>query len=73
VYQESRYWPPLGRKPKIGDLALPIKETLPALQVVKKISCGKAYFSEPGDTTREPAYGKEFVAFTEMPPVPDSD
>lgn len=72
VYQKCHDWPPLGREPRTGDLALPIKEILPTLQVIKKISYGKVHFSEPGDTTLEPAYSKDFVAFTEMPPVPEA-
>jgi hypothetical protein len=62
----------LEREPRTGDLDLPIKEILPTLQIVKKISDAKVHFSEPGDTTREPAYLKDFVAFTEMPPVPEA-
>ncbi len=69
--KNSHGWPILGREPRIGDLAMPIKEILPTLQVVKKISDRKVHFSEPGDTTREPSYLKNFVAFTKMPPVPE--
>lgn len=72
LYQNYPGWPLLEREPRTGDLAVPIKEILPTLQVVKKICDAKVHFSEPGDTTREPAYLKDFVAFTEMPPVPEA-
>jgi hypothetical protein len=71
LYQNPLDWPPMKRESKIGDLALPVKDILPTLQVVKKTSDKNVYFAEPGDTTREQAYLKDFVSFTEMPPVPE--
>lgn len=65
-------WAPLGREPKLGDLAMPIRETSRALQVVLKTDNKKVHFLEAGDRKREPAYLKSFVAFTKMPPVPET-
>lgn len=70
LYKNFHNWGPLEREPRTGDLALPFKESSPILQVVKKMSDGNVHFMEPGDTTREIAYSRTFVTFTEMPPVP---
>jgi hypothetical protein len=65
-------WAPLGREPRSGDLAMPIREALRTLQVVLKTVDRKVHFAEPGDPKREPAYLKNFVAFTKMLPVPET-
>lgn len=51
---------------------MPIQEALRTLQVVLKTDNKKVHFSEPGDTEREPAYLKSFVAFSKMPPAPET-
>ena len=72
LYESRSLWPPLGRKPKAGDLASPKREDLPSLQVVLKSDEEKVYFAEPGDAERVPQYLKNFVACAEMPHLSES-
>jgi len=71
LYENHSYWPSLGRKPRSGDLVVPIREDLPSLQVVLKSDDRRVYFAEPGDAGKVTSYTKDFVACAEMPTLPE--